>query len=123
VSFNNPDTAEFSLDQDLCVANQVSGVGDVQTREVTMSAAMPNPFRTLNTLRFTMPRAGIARLSVFDVVGRRVRTLQDGWVVAGTHVRVWDRRTDYGTRAAAGVYFYRLEAGGKVLGQKVIAVR
>jgi len=48
------------------------------------------------------------RLELFDVRGRRLRTLVSGGLAAGTHTAAWDGRTERGERAAAGVYFLRL---------------
>jgi hypothetical protein len=52
-----------------------------------------------------------------------VRTLENADLPAGTYSRVWDRRTDKGTTAMAGMYFYRLEVDGQRFGQKVILAR
>jgi len=39
-----------------------------------------------------LPQAGRARLDVFDLAGRRVRTLQEGWISQGRHTVQWDGR-------------------------------
>ncbi len=51
-------------------------------------------------------------IAVFDLTGRRVRTLLDGPQAAGAHVVGWDGRDEKGHRVVSGVYFYRMEAGG-----------
>ncbi len=122
VAFTNPDTAEFTIDQESCVT-QTLAVGDAETSRLSLSAGTPNPFRTTNAIRFAMPQPGHARLAIFDLAGRRVRTLHDGWAATGSHTKVWDRRTDRGSIAQSGVYFYRLEAAGQVLGRKVVMVK
>jgi flagellar hook assembly protein FlgD len=58
---------------------------------------------------------------VFDVHGRRVRTILDGEVSSGRHALVWDGRTLSGTEAPAGIYFVRLE--GKDRDEVLRAVR
>jgi flagellar hook assembly protein FlgD len=68
-----------------------------------------NPFRERAELAFALPADGTARLTVFDVSGRRVRTLVDGSVAAGEHVVVWDGADARGRAVAAGSYFVRLE--------------
>ena len=122
LAFTNPDTAEFTIEQDLCVT-QVLAVADDPAATVSLGASTPNPFKTLTTIRFAMPQPGKAKLEIYDLAGRRVRTLHDGWAAAGTHALVWDRRTDRGAIAASGVYFYRLEAADRVLGRKVIMLK
>jgi hypothetical protein len=60
------------------------------------------------TVRFGVPRSGLLDLAVFDVGGRRVRTLRRGWTGAGNHELRWNGRDDAGLRIAAGVYYVRL---------------
>lgn len=80
----------------------------------------PNPFVQGTTLRFALPRAGAARLSIHDVAGSRVVTLVDGTLPAGWHGVVWDGRTSSGGAAATGVYWARLHWQGHVRSQRVI---
>ena len=118
VAFTNPDTANYAIDQQVCVAS-TNGVGD-RVSGLRLSPAAPNPFRSRTTLRWSLPQAGEVRLRVHDVAGRTIRTLQDGALPAGEHSVVWDQRDDTGHRAAPGLYFVRFEAAGRSLGQKVI---
>ena len=71
-----------------------------------------NPFRGSTRIAWEMPAQASVRLSVFDVQGRRVRTLADGNFGPGLHDVAWDGRTDGGQPAAAGSYFLRLEIPG-----------
>ncbi len=71
--------------------------------------AYPNPFRSRATLRFALEEAGPVRLAVYDALGREVAVLVDGAVEAGQHAAAFD-----GSGLAAGVYLWRLEAGGQV---------
>lgn len=82
------------------------------TAVTSLGAAHPNPFNPLTTVRYGVASRGRATIAVYDVAGRLVRTLVDGEVDAGEHVAVWDGRTDFGKRAASGVYFVRMEALG-----------
>jgi len=69
----------------------------------------PNPFRTAARVDFVLPApVGAASLAVYDVAGRRVRSLATGPWAAGPHRVDWDGRNDAGRPLAAGVYFVRL---------------
>jgi hypothetical protein len=68
----------------------------------------PNPFAERTQLGFETPVPMAARLEVYDVGGRLVRTLFDGAVGAGRHVSTWDGRDGEGHSVAAGVYLVRL---------------
>jgi Subtilase family/Putative Ig domain/FlgD Ig-like domain len=119
-AFTNPDTCHYSIQTDLCVAPITVGVGESPMLSFAMSTPVPNPFRHATVIAFALPRGGDTSLRLYDVAGRLVRTLQNGPLAPGRHLRVWDGRTDAGGRAAPGVYFSRLESGAKVLSKKVI---
>jgi hypothetical protein len=68
----------------------------------------PNPFNPATTIRFEIPEEGIARLTVFNLIGAEVATLVDGLLQVGSHSVVWNG-TDYSGRSvSSGLYFYRL---------------
>ena len=75
-----------------------------------LSQSQPNPASRGCTIRFDLPSATRVKLEVFDVLGRRVRVLTDSEWPAGFHSIRWDRSTDGGGRARAGVYLYRIVA-------------
>jgi hypothetical protein len=84
----------------------------------------PNPVRAAGTqIRFRTAESGTARLDVFDVQGRRVRTLVDGFVTAGETTVGWDGTADDGRALANGVYFYRLTGASGVFTQKLLLAR
>ena len=90
---------------------------------LTVARNVPNPFNPRTEIVFSLPRDGRASLKVFDVAGRLVRTLIDGDLTAGEHVAVWNGETDAGGRAASGVYFYRVDAGGESSTRKMMLVK
>jgi len=79
-----------------------------------MEPAFPNPFDRRTSLRFSL-ESNVKRvlIEVYDVQGRRVRTLMDGPMTRGTHLVGWDSRDDSGARVAAGVYFARYSVDGR----------
>jgi hypothetical protein len=86
----------------------------------------PNPLpagRTRGRLVFTMAHDGPARISVFDLQGRLVRTLWDGPAVRGANTAIWDGADAAGRMVASGVYFYSLRAEGKEISKKMVVVR
>ncbi len=88
-----------------------------------LEPAVPNPFNPTTTIGFSLAERAHVRLVVFDVSGRRVRTLVDA-TRAPAHYRVtWDGRTDRGARVASGVYFYRLEAGAFRSTRKMVLLK
>lgn len=72
--------------------------------------ALASPGRAPLRFRITLDRESPLVLAIYDVLGRRLRTLDLGRQVPGVHGAIWDGRDEAGTPAAAGVYFYRLDA-------------
>ena len=101
------------------------GVGDGTGRPTAHALGTPRPNPSLGTVRMDLALASATHveLAVFDVAGRRVRTLARGPLAAGTHPVTWDGRDDGGRALGAGVYLVRANAGGRMLVQRVLRVR
>jgi len=90
----------------------------------TLLQNRPNPFTARTSIGFTLARAGAVRLEVFDVGGRRVRTIADGSYDAGRHDVAWDGRDDAGRAVAAGNYRCRLSLpDGAALTRGMVVVK
>ena len=85
--------------------------------------AHPNPFRGRTSIRFQIPREQHVEIAVFDVSGRRVRSLVRGVLPASTYAESWDGLDDRGQRVAGGIYFVRMEAGELRPTRKTVLVR
>jgi flagellar hook assembly protein FlgD len=83
----------------------------------------PNPSRGAAAFRFAVPRAGRVELALYDLVGRRVRTLIAGSVAAGAHDAAWDGRDGAGMRVPAGLYYARLRMDGEIQSRCVVIER
>jgi len=90
---------------------------------LSLGLPAPNPFARTTTLRYSLPSRMQVRLAVFDVSGRRVALLVNGWQGAGPHVVGWDGTGPSGRPLASGLYFVRLEAGRELRVRKVLLVR
>jgi hypothetical protein len=78
----------------------------------------PNPFNPQTVIRFSVPNATQATLTMYDARGREVATLARGAHVRGWHDVVWNARD-----MASGVYFYRLQAGNFTATKKLVLLR
>ena len=88
---------------------------DTPAAALVLRPCHPNPFNPSTTLGFALPAAGPARVAVYDVAGRLVRSLVDATLAAGAHDVAWDGRDDAGRAVGAGGYLARLEFGGRSL--------
>jgi hypothetical protein len=83
----------------------------------------PNPFNPSTTISYSVPTSGPARLEIFDLLGRTIRSLENGMAEAGWHHVIWDGRTDSGERASSGIYFARLVVEGKISSVRMTLVK
>lgn len=90
---------------------------------LSLRAVGANPGRGGLELAFGLPRDGQARLRVYDMAGRLVRTLVDGPLPGGEGRRQWDGRDDDGRPLGGGMYFGRLESADGVVTAKLTLVR
>jgi hypothetical protein len=85
--------------------------------------AYPNPFTQRTGLEIPMPRMGDLRVAIYDVRGRRVRTLERDAAPVGNAVIVWDGRDQTGADLPAGLYFARSSVAGRDLGMRIVKTR
>ncbi len=109
---------------EICVTSGVEAPsGELRNAGFSLSQNRPNPFSPKTVIEFSLPTAGPATLEVFDVAGRRVRTLVDQSLPAGPHVVTWDGTDSNDHRAATGIYFYRLTAADETSIKRMIRMR
>jgi hypothetical protein len=78
----------------------------------------PNPFNPRTNIRYNLPEAGNVKLVVYDVTGREVVTLMNGWLDAGIHESVF-----YADNLPSGIYFYSLTAGDYTVTEKMVLTK
>ena len=100
------------------------GIEDVPAVVSLIPASMyleqnyPNPFNPLTTVNFGLPKDGEVKLAVYNILGRNVAILQEGYLKAGVHSAMWNAVDN-----SSGIYFIRLEAGGYVYTVKSILLK
>ena len=72
----------------------------------------PNPFRGSATIRFSLAKEGPVEIVIYDVTGRRVRTLHDGKAPVGESTMIWDGTDDAGHRVGSGIFWVELSTEG-----------
>ncbi|GAB4371064.1 MAG: hypothetical protein Kow0042_13610 [Calditrichia bacterium] len=125
----------ISRDRDLVVTNWDSNIGNYifynQTNPVAISgqppiprqaelAVFPNPFNQSCQFQLELPAAVQIKLEIFDATGRKITTITDGFVAAGSHRFPWNGTTDRGVELASGMYFLRMIAAGRQVAVKKI---
>ena len=83
----------------------------------------PNPFNPETQIKYDLPLSGNVTLSVYNVLGQKVRVLVDGFQDAGRKSVTWDGRDDRGAEAASGIYFYKITAEHYQMTMKMVLLK
>ena len=107
------DTALLSVDELIDVTPTVSALHE----------NYPNPFNPTTTLRFDLPEVSSITLTIYNMLGQRVRTFNMNDTPAGYHSIKWNATNDYGDPVGAGVYLYQLRANQYVKTRKMVLLK
>jgi hypothetical protein len=77
--------------------------------EFTLNQNYPNPFNAKTNIRYYLPQSSKVELAIYNIKGQKVKTLVDGFEIAGFKRISWDCKDRNGAEAASGVYFYRVK--------------
>jgi YVTN family beta-propeller protein len=102
--------------------NGITAVDDAPSA-LSFARPVPNPAFGRVALRFGLPQRTHVKLEVYDIMGRRVRTLVDGTRAPGWYDLSWDGGLESGQKASAGLYFVRFEAQGRVFRERLSWLR
>ena len=83
----------------------------------------PNPFNPSTTITFSIPEASRVRVSVYNLKGQKVKDLINADMLRGNHKLVWDGKDAHNRKASSGIYFLRLESGGKTSIRKTMLMK
>ncbi len=108
-------TGTFEIEENVAVDAKVD---PELPQELVLKSNYPNPFNPVTTIGFKLPEPGNVRLVVYDINGRKVNTLVDQNLNAGTHEFNFD-----GSRLSSGMYIYRLYAPSAVKTGKMMLVK
>jgi len=107
-----PTVQGFNLNYFDILPAALANTPDVQSTGHILHPCYPNPFNPATTLSYELASPAAVNLVIYDVTGKLVRELVSAEVTAaGRHEVVWNGRNEDGRVVAAGVYFYRLDAG------------
>jgi hypothetical protein len=71
----------------------------------------PNPFNPVTSLRYDLPEDGLVNITIYDMMGRIVKTLVNSSQTAGYKSISWNAANDRNESVSAGLYLYTIQAG------------
>ncbi|NQT24027.1 T9SS type A sorting domain-containing protein, partial [candidate division KSB1 bacterium] len=92
-------------------------------KELVLDPPFPNPFNPQTKIYYQLSKSGPVEIAVFDLLGRKVRTLVDGFQSAGSYNIYWHGKDEAGMQTATGTYFITLKTVEGVRTQKVVMMR
>jgi len=108
-------TYTWTSDQTLGVQNGTTG----HVVSYDLDQNYPNPFNPSTQITFSLAKAGITTLKVYDVLGKVVATLVDGYQEAGPHTISFNA----GRNISSGMYFYKIESGSFSSVKKMMLIK
>ena len=119
---NSPDTLRGSLrltytggniaEATIMVAFTPLSAGSygVVAQQFRLNGVYPNPFNPSTTIRYELPTSSFVRLEIYNIVGQRIRTLENAVKMAGFYNTVWNGTDDKGLTLPSGMYWIRLDS-------------
>lgn len=112
---------------DITVTTTTGVAGKPNKTEIPTSFSLgqsyPNPTSGFTSIAYQVPQRCKVALTVYNIIGQTVKTLENGVKEPGLYRVNWDGRDQNGRKAAAGIYFYRLSGGGANITQKLIMIK
>jgi hypothetical protein len=102
-----------------------SGISDNSEiiRDYALYPSYPNPFNPSTIIAFDLPETQHVKLEIFDISGRKIRTLVNHTVNVGRHQVSWNGQNESGILVASGVYMYRIQTGNPSTGSGQVFVQ
>ena len=105
-------TQELSLNDNIVIPSRY-----------TLHQNYPNPFNPVTTLRYDLPENGLVNITIYDMLGRQVKTLINQTQDAGYRSIIWNATNDYDKPVSAGIYLYQIQAGEYISTKKMVLLK
>ena len=70
----------------------------------------PNPFNPVTTISYDLPKESLVSITIYDMLGNKVKTLINAQQRSGYHTLNWDATNNFGGKVSAGMYIYTIQA-------------
>jgi hypothetical protein len=108
---------------DSVITLEVEAISSPTTYTYRLSQNYPNPFNQECEFNFELPFNSKVNITIYNILGQKVKTLSDDFWTVGIHSIKWDGRNESGDALSSGMYFYRMQAGDFLKTQKMVLLR
>lgn len=122
--YREVDGADFNVNY-FSIEKRETGVDNMASTitRADLYPAFPNPFNANTTIKFDIAKSAYTQLIIYDMLGRKVKTLVDQKLEPGRHSVVWDSTNNDGLVVASGIYVLRMQTDSDVKINKLILLR
>ena len=96
----------------------IKNQGSTTPSSYTLNQNYPNPFNPTTNIEFSIPKSGNVSLIIYNILGKEVATLYNGFLNAGSYTEQFD-----GSNLSSSVYFYRLTAGDFISTKRMVLMK
>ena len=123
---NGVDTVNVTGDNRVLYVNRydyLSVEGEGIPTEFALHENYPNPFNPTTTLPFDLPEMSDVNVTVYNMLGQKVKSFNMQRISAGSHSITWNATNDLGDPVGAGVYLYQLRANQYIETRKMVLLK
>ena len=114
--------SDEKMDVDI-VTNAIENQNGNLPERYALQPNYPNPFNASTVIKYALPEAAQVQIMIYDLAGRKVKTLVDSHKQAGNHRILWNGTDKLGNSLASGVYFYSLQTSEKRITKKMLLIK
>ena len=107
----------------LCSTSGVNDDRSLVPTKFKLSQNYPNPFNPTTQISYQIPEDGKVSIEIFNILGQKIKTLVDENQIVGSHIAVWDSKSDNGEQLSSGIYFYRIVTAKNTQTKKMILLK
>ncbi len=95
----------------------------VPALKTELLAAYPNPFNPYTNISFSLKESDNVTIEIYNILGKKVKTLVDDYIQAGNHSMVWNGQDANSRRVSSGIYFYRMQTSNYSSIRKIVLLK
>ena len=93
------------------------------SKNFILNNAYPNPFNPVTNIRYGLPKESEVNITIFDITGRKIKTLINSRQEAGWHDIKWNGANEQNTKVGSGMYLYKIAAENFSEVRKILLIR